>query len=180
MPKLNRIRLGNIVYNNRKNIIGDETIDLHEESALLRMENGGGKSVLTQLLLAPYISGRLRNFPNRKFSDYFQDTKPSIVLQEWKLDDDAGYFLVGMVVRKKISSQKDETDAEENSRLDFLTFVAEYPEPEGPLSLSEYPILIRENNRPGYITYMDFRTHLDELLKAYPQSIRLYLSLIHI
>lgn len=174
MPKLNRIRLGNIVYNNRKNIIGDETIDLHEESALLRMENGGGKSVLTQLLLAPYISGRLRNFPNRKFSDYFQDTKPSIVLQEWKLDDDAGYFLVGMVVRKKISSQKDETDAEENSRLDFLTFVAEYPEPEGPLSLSEYPILIRENNRPGYITYMDFRTHLDELLKAYPQSIRLY------
>lgn len=174
MPKLNRIRLGNIVYNNHKNIIGDETINLHEESSLLRMENGGGKSVMTQLLLAPYISGRLRNFPNRKFADYFQDRKPSILMQEWKLDDEAGYFLVGMVLRKKTSIRKDESEQEENSRLDFYTFIAEYESPADPLVLDHYPILIHENNRPGYISFQDFKVYLDNLGKSYPQSFRLF------
>ena len=173
MPRLNRIRLGNVVYNYGKSVIGDETIDLREQSALLRMENGGGKSVLIQLLLAPYISARQRNFPKRRFTDYFRDQKPSIFLQEWELDDNAGYFLVGMLVRRRVGTHKGEGE-EESAKLDFYTFVAEYPNLDNPAALDAYPVRVREHGRPGYVSFADFKGHLEGLAKENPASFRLF------
>ena len=47
MPKINRIRIANIQYD--KKVIKDLFIDCYKgENVLLKLANGGGKSVLVQ------------------------------------------------------------------------------------------------------------------------------------
>ena len=100
MPKLNKIRLTRIRYNNNLTGIDDAIIDMDGVSTLLKLANGGGKTVLIQMLLAPYVSGRRRNFKDRPFSDYFKDPIPSFIVEEWIKDNRTGKFLVGLMVRK--------------------------------------------------------------------------------
>ena len=100
MSKISRIRLININYNHDAIRISDETFDLNGESTLLSLQNGGGKSVLVQMITAPFVHGRYRNVKNRKFSSYFTSPQPSFILVEWALDQGAGYVMTGMMVRK--------------------------------------------------------------------------------
>ena len=54
MPKINRIRIANIQYD--KKVIKDLCIDCYRgENVLLNLANGGGKSVLVQLLQQPIL-----------------------------------------------------------------------------------------------------------------------------
>ena len=46
MPLLNKIRLTHIEYNYGRTVIPDQEIDIDGISTLLKMENGGGKSVM--------------------------------------------------------------------------------------------------------------------------------------
>ena len=56
MPRINRIRIINFSYNNDSRHIQDETFNFHGgENALLSLANGGGKSVLVQLLFQPIV-----------------------------------------------------------------------------------------------------------------------------
>lgn len=100
MSKINRIRLINISYNHDAIRISDELLSLNGESTLISLQNGGGKSVLVQLLSAPFVHTKYRNAKTRKFSDYFRTSQPSFILVEWELDAHAGYLLTGMMVRK--------------------------------------------------------------------------------
>ena len=52
MSKINAIRLINVNYNNNAYRISDETMYFNGESTLLSLQNGGGKSVLVQMLTA--------------------------------------------------------------------------------------------------------------------------------
>lgn len=58
MSKINAIRLINVNYNNNANRISDETLYLNGESTLISLQNGGGKSVLVQMLTAPFVHAR--------------------------------------------------------------------------------------------------------------------------
>ena len=66
MPQIRRIRIVNISYNNGKRLIPDELFDLTDENGsaglntLISLINGGGKSVLVQLMMQPYLSAILR------------------------------------------------------------------------------------------------------------------------
>ena len=53
MSKINAIRIINLNYNNNAIKISDETFDMNGETTLLSLQNGGGKSVLVQMILAP-------------------------------------------------------------------------------------------------------------------------------
>ena len=55
MSKINAIRLINVNYNNNAYRISDETMYFNGESTLLSLQNGGGKSVLVQMLTATNI-----------------------------------------------------------------------------------------------------------------------------
>lgn len=175
MPRLNRIRLGHIKYNNGRSMISDETFNLYEESTLLRMENGGGKSVMTQLLLSPYISAKSRKFPKRPFYDYFREPKPSFIFEEWQKDDEAGYFTVGMIVRKaqSLKMNSEELD-QEDRRLDLYAFIAEYDQLSDPLNLAEYPVTVMNNGKKSYIGFKEAKDNIEDLAKKRPQNIRLY------
>lgn len=151
MPRLEKIRLTHIQYNNKHNVIRDEILDLKGQSTLLKLANGGGKSVMTQMLLAPYVSsGNKRNFKGRPFLDYFKDEAPSFIVQEWKMDENDNRFLVGIMVRKSstISNQEEGKD----KKADFYAFVAEYTEP-CEYDIDHLPLLSETNGRKTWLTF---------------------------
>lgn len=122
MSKINAIRLINVNYNHDAIHVSDETLHLNGKSTLISLQNGGGKSVLVQLLTAPFVQKRYRNVKERPFYSYFTSTKPSFILVEWLLENNAGYCLTGMMVHKNPSLDDDE-------KLDVVSIISEYNEP---------------------------------------------------
>lgn len=121
MSKINAVRMINLNYNNNAIRISDEIFHLNGDSTLLSLQNGGGKSVLVQMMLAPFVHKRFQNTKDRTFASYFTTNKPTFILVEWKLDGEAGYVLTGMMVRKN------QELAEENANeLEMINFVSEY------------------------------------------------------
>ena len=55
MSKINAVRLINVNYNNNAYRISDETLHFNGKSTLISLQNGGGKSVLVQMLTAPFV-----------------------------------------------------------------------------------------------------------------------------
>jgi len=123
MSKINAVRLINLNYNNSAIRVSDEIFQLHGESTLLSLRNGGGKSVLVQMMMAPFVHKRYQNAKDRPFASYFTTNKPTFILVEWKLDQGAGYVLTGMMVRRN-----QEISEERQDELEMINFIAEYKE----------------------------------------------------
>ncbi|MCI8768429.1 MAG: hypothetical protein HFH21_11720 [Ruminococcus sp.] len=119
MSKINAARLININYNNNAIRISDETFHFNGESTLISLRNGGGKSVLVQMLTAPFVHKRYRDAKDRPFESYFTTSKPSFILVEWVLDQNAGFVLTGMMVRRS-------QDSDSGEELEMVNFICEY------------------------------------------------------
>ena len=123
MSKINAVRFINLNYNNNAIRISDETFQMQGKSTLLSLRNGGGKSVLVQMMTAPFVHKKYRNTKDRPFESYFTTAKPTFIMVEWSLDGGAGYCLTGMMVRR---SQNMEEDS--NEQLEMINFISEYKE----------------------------------------------------
>ncbi len=121
MSKINRIRIMNLNYNGNTIRIDDETFDLNGQSTLLSLRNGGGKTVLVQMVISLFVNKTYRDFDDRPFKSYFTTNRPTFLMTEWALDYGQGYFLAGMMVRK--SQNTEETNNEE---LEIYTFTGFY------------------------------------------------------
>lgn len=121
MSKISAVRLINLNYNNNAIRISDETFHMNGESTLLSLRNGGGKSVLVQMMMAPFIHKRYRDARERPFESYFTTGRPAFILVEWVLDHGAGYVMTGMMVRRR-----QEITAETNENLEIIQFISEY------------------------------------------------------
>lgn len=82
MSKINAIRLINLNYNNNAIRISDETFQLGGQSTLLSLRNGGGKSVLVQMISAPFVHKQYRKTKDRPFESYFTTAKPTFIMVE--------------------------------------------------------------------------------------------------
>lgn len=129
MSKINRIRIMNLNYNGNTIRIDDETFDLGGESTLLSLRNGGGKTVLVQMVISLFVKKGSRDFTDRPFKSYFTTNRPTFLMTEWKLDGGQGFFLVGMMVRKCQNPEENN-----NEELEMINFTSFYKEPcEGDL-----------------------------------------------
>lgn len=127
MSRINRIRIMNLNYNGNTIRIDDETFDLNGESTLLSLRNGGGKTVLVQMVTSLFVHKTYRDFGKRSFQNYFTTNQPTFIMTEWKLDEGQGYFLVGMMVRK--CQNIEENNQEPLEMINFTGFykgVCEY------------------------------------------------------
>lgn len=124
MSKINALRLINLNYNNDAIRISDETFYMNGQSTLLSLRNGGGKSVLVQMMSAPFVHKRYRDAKDRPFESYFTGSKPTFILVEWVLDQGAGYVLTGMMVRRS----QDNSEDDEEEKLEMVNFISEYRE----------------------------------------------------
>ena len=136
MSKINAVRIINLSYNNDGMKVDDELFQLNNESSLLSLRNGGGKSVLVQMLTAPFVHKGRRNNRERKFSSYFTSNQPTIIMVEWELDGNSGYVLTGMMVRKNQEVREEESVDE----LEILQFIHEY-KGESPYDIRKIPFV---------------------------------------
>ena len=122
MSKINTLRIVNLNYNNNSIKISDEAFQFNGESTLMSLRNGGGKTVLVQMMTAPFVHKRYRDTKDRKFESYFTTNRPTFIMVEWVLDGEAGYVLTGMMVRKN----QEVSDGEAHDELEMINFVYEY------------------------------------------------------
>lgn len=121
MSKINAVRLINLNYNNNTMRISDDIFQMQGRSTLMSLQNGGGKSVLVQMITAPFVHKRYRDAKDRPFESYFTTSKPTFIMVEWKLDRGAGYCLVGLMVRKSQLAEEDD-----DNQLEMVSFICEY------------------------------------------------------
>ena len=124
MSKINAVRFINLNYNNNAMKINDECMQFSGKSTLLSLRNGGGKTVLVQMMTAPFVHRGKQKTKDRPFESYFTTAKPSFILVEWLLDGGAGYVLTGLMVRKNQEISEGKTDA-----LEMMAIISEYKEP---------------------------------------------------
>lgn len=124
MSKINAVRFINLNYNNNVMKINDECMQFSGKSTLLSLRNGGGKTVLVQMMTAPFVHRGKQKTKDRPFESYFTTAKHSFILVEWLLDGGAGYVLTGLMVRKNQEISEEKTDA-----LEMMAIISEYKEP---------------------------------------------------
>lgn len=122
MSKINKLRIVNLNYNNNSIKIVDETFNLNGESTLLSLRNGGGKSVLVQMMTAPFVNKKYRSTADRPFSSYFTTNKATVIMVEWVLDDVNTHVMTGMLVRAN-------QDPDSDDSLQINNFTVEYKKP---------------------------------------------------
>ena len=147
MSKINSLRFVNINYNDNKIRISDDIMYLNGENTLFSLINGGGKTVIVQMVTALFIQKKYRDMKDRPFSGFFTSSRPSFIMAEWILDKGAGFVLTGMMVRQ---SQNPDTGNE----LEMINFISEYKEP-CLHDLAHLPVTEKAN---GKITLKSFGT----------------------
>lgn len=167
MSKISRIRILNLIYNNNTIRIDDETFDLGGENTLISLRNGGGKSVLVQMIVSLFVNRTYRDFGDRAFKSYFTTNRPTFIMTEWQLDHGAGRFLAGMMVRK---NQKEDHDAEE---LEMYTFTGSYSKA-CRYDLDNIPIIKNEGNKKILKGFAECRSIFEELSKDRSGDFRSY------
>lgn len=169
MSKINTLRIINLNYNNNAIRIDDESFHLATESTLLSLRNGGGKSVLVQMMTAPFVQKRYRDTKDRPFKSYFTTSKPTHILVEWQLDGGAGYVLTGMMVRKK----QDQGDEQGQEELEILTYIHEYTH-RSPYDIHRMPLVEQQNEQKKLKGFLEVKKLLEELKKDKTYSFNYY------
>lgn len=160
MSRINSLRIINLNYNNGTMKIDDETFDLGGQSTLMSLRNGGGKSVMVQMMIAPFVSKRYRNMKDREFNSYFTTNSPTYILTEWLLDDEKTNVLIGMMIKRKTTTN-DEDDEEE---IDILNFVHEY-EGDSKYSIRNIPIVERHDKGRSIKSFLNSKNLFEKLKK---------------
>lgn len=163
MPKINRIRIANVSW--EKRFILDEQYDSFDGAdMLLNLANGGGKSVLVQMMLQPILP--TRRIHKRRIDDYLSKTSaPTIILLEWKLDSgEHSYYLLTGIAMCSIG-QSDE----QASRTKYFTFLNYYDEA-NPYDIRHIPLIAHED---GGVAYTPYEKAREMLRQAKGDSFRL-------
>lgn len=167
MSKISRIRILNLGYNHDTIKIDDETFDFGGESTLISLRNGGGKSVLVQMIMSQFVNKSFRDLGDRQFKSYFTSNRPTFIMTEWQLDNNITRFISGMMVRK---NQKEDNDAEE---LEMYTFTGSYSAA-CCYDIDNIPVVKQEENRRILKGFVECRNLLDNISKDKNGDFRLY------
>ncbi|HBR02917.1 MAG TPA: hypothetical protein DD738_09925, partial [Ruminiclostridium sp.] len=164
MPLINRVRIINFSYNNDARYILDETFDFHGgENALLNLANGGGKSVLVQLMLQPIVPRA--KIQNRSIAEFFKKKRtPSYILLEWKLDEKGGYLLTGIALAPVESRSAED---EEKSRIRLFCFFSRYSQSDG-YDLSHIQLVRHEDGMIHVTPYKQAQEMMQEASRKDP------------
>ena len=126
MPQISKIRIVNFNYNDGKRLIADELYDFasaqqdEARNVLINLANGGGKSVLVQLMMQPIIPKA--KVAGRRIELFF--TKPTdhcFVLLEWLKDNSNEKLLTGIAMAAGMSSAL-EDESSRGMSIKYYTF----------------------------------------------------------
>ena len=147
MPQIRRIRIVNISYNNGKRLIPDELFDLTDENGnaglntLISLINGGGKSVLVQLMMQPVLPRA--HASSRKIEDYFTHSRDhGYILLEWALDNSSTRLLTGIAIAAAESS-----DESRGRNIKYYTFCTTYTQDSAKYGIINLELSQADGNR---------------------------------
>lgn len=131
MPQIWRARLTNIEYDSGKKIYADELFRFNSQNTLINLANGGGKTLLIQLLLQVVMPNEMLN--KRPLADLLGSKKyTGHILVEWKLDNPEPTFLTtGFCFTR---------GNDEGDRLKYFLYTLHYREP-NELDIKNLPLV---------------------------------------
>lgn len=176
MPSIRKIRIVNFRFNDGTKLIPDEIFctenaDGTPIDTLLNLDNGGGKSVIVQLLLQPICPKA--KVQNRNISDYFQKgTDHAFVLIEWALDGSTNSLLTGIALAASTTAD----DVNESRTVRYYTFMHDYTRTGDRLDLINLPLTDRTGNHIRPMSFDELRKYLqNKKVEYYPSdSLRSY------
>lgn len=176
MPAIRKIRIVNFRFNDGAKLIPDEVFctenaDGKPIDTLLNLDNGGGKSVIVQLLLQPVCPKA--KVQNRNISDYFQKgTEHAFVLIEWALDGSTNSLLTGIALAASTTAD----DENESKTIRYYTFLHDYTRAGDKLDLINLPLTEKNGNRIRSMSFDELRKYLqNKKVEYYPSdSLRRY------
>lgn len=176
MPAIRKIRIVNFRFNDGAKLIPDEIFCTENAEGkpidtLLNLDNGGGKSVIVQLLLQPICPKA--KVQNRNISDYFQKgTDHAFVLIEWALDGSSNSLLTGIALAASTTAD----DENESKTVRYYTFMHDYTRTGDKLDLINLPLTERTGSHIRSVSFDELRKFLQSRrVEYYPSdSLRRY------
>lgn len=176
MPSISRARIVNFYYNDGTRFIPDLIIDFCDSEGntldtLLDLENGGGKTVLVQLLLQPVIPRA--KVQTRRIGDYFRKSSDcAYILLEWKLDRSSDHLLTGIA----ITSSQSSNESDENRAVKFFTFINHYGRTGDKYDIVNFPLSEREGGKFVPAQFEKVRSMAKSLEYYHSDDVRKYQS----
>ena len=151
MPQISKVRIVNFNYNDGKRLIADEMYDFASKekddalNVLINLANGGGKSVLVQLMMQPIIPKA--KVAGRKIESFFNKASDHcFVLIEWIKDNSTEKLLTGIAMSASESSTT-EDDSSRGMAVKYYTFYSNYTSYSSPYDIANMPLSKKENGR---------------------------------
>ena len=151
MPQISKVRIVNFNYNDGKRLIADELYDFASKekddalNVLINLANGGGKSVLVQLMMQPIIPKA--KVAGRKIESFFNKASDHcFVLIEWIKDNSTEKLLTGIAMSASESSSA-EDDSSRGMAVKYYTFYSNYNSYSSPYDIANMPLSKKENGR---------------------------------
>lgn len=160
MPQISKIRIVNFQYNDGKRLIADELYDFESESkgpsdVLINLANGGGKSVLVQLMMQPIIPKA--KVAGRRIESFFtKATDHCYVAIEWTLDGSKTKLMTGIAMAASDSSA--DMDSDRGFQIKYYTFISSYQNYQGNYNIITIPLSRKENGRFIPASFDDVRS----------------------
>lgn len=149
MPQITKVRIVNFLLNDGNRLIADELFDFESESkgpanTLINLANGGGKSVLVQLMMQPILP-KARVQKRRIESFFTKPTDHSFVVLEWALDNSRQKLMTGIALAASDSAASQE--AERGFQIKYYTFLSQYETYQGDCNIISLPLSCKENGK---------------------------------
>lgn len=183
MPRINRIRVTNIQYDYSKKQFPDLLLDLSERDTLVLLTNGGGKTLLLQLLMQVVLPNE--RLQGRRISELLESSKyTGHVAVEWLLDragDQKDYLCTGFC----FSSGADD-------QFRYFNYLFDYPEPilgetgdEEGLTIATLPLVTEHGNgrrqsmrfqelRDWFRNEAQYQVQVFDQVQSYQERLRQY------
>ncbi len=159
MPTISKIRIVNFAYDDGKRFFLDELINLEDSEfdtldTYLNLINGGGKSVLVQLILQNIIPRA--TVQGRKIDSFFRKSSDHcFVLTEWKLDTSADRLMTGIAIAAGVNTGEDNDKA---ARVKYYTFYNQYDNRGDKNDIINMPLSKKDNGRFCAASYDEIRS----------------------
>ncbi len=151
MPQISKIRIVNFQYNDGNRLIADELYNFEGENnepsdTLINLANGGGKSVLVQLMMQPVIPKA--KVAGRRIESFFKkSTDHCFVTIEWKLDGSKNKLMTGIAMAASDASSDSLTDSDRGFQIKYYTFISTYQNDDDKYCVNNLPLSQKENGR---------------------------------
>lgn len=160
MPKISKIRIVNIYYNNGNRIIPDELYNLYDEeqrkavSTLFNLQNGGGKTVLVQMMMQPVLPHAKAS--DRRIEGYFQkSTDHGYVVLEWTKDGTENERLLTGI---SMAGSQNASESDSGRSIRFYNFMTEYSDDSrSPYDIASLELSSKINGRFKAAEYESIR-----------------------